>query len=110
MPSHMSLLAPFLPACASCNPIFAHAPCSCTKPTARFHAATCSGFVHAGATGRDARRRADTSVISVMIKPGAADRAATEMHEVPVVDQTRSSAEYMHIGETTTRFVQIHLA
>ena len=56
-----------------------------TKSTMRFHAAACSGRYRPAHHG-EMRASRDTSVISAITKPGAAHRAAAEMHQVPVAD------------------------
>ena len=49
------------------------------------------------------RPSGETSVISANTSARAADGAAAEVHEVPIVRHA-ILAEYWHIGETTTRF------
>ena len=82
-PSHSRRVEPLRPAWASWMPILRRAV-ACTKSTMRFQARDVLGLVHAGAAGRDAALAADVGHLGDH-QPGAADRAAAEVHEVPVV-------------------------
>src|SRR3989454_4179746 len=101
IPSQARRVEPLRPAWPSCRPIFAGL-WACTKSTIRFQAGTCSGLympVHPG----EIRPSRDTSVISVTTGP------APRMALAPRCTRCQSSgvpstAQYWHIGETTTRF------
>ena len=96
---------PLRPACASCMPIFARRvrvhevdDALPRRPRARpSYMPVQPGVMRASA--RDVGHLGDH-------EPGAADRAAAEVHEVPVVRRA-VLAEYWHIGETTTRFASV---
>ena len=75
---------PLRPAWASWMPILARGA-SCTKSTMRRQAATCSRRVHAGAAEGDAALGLDVGHLGDD-EAGAAERAAAEVDEVPVVD------------------------
>ena len=101
MPSHSRRVEPLRPACASWMPILAGLV-PCTKSTMRFHAVTCSGLYMPVQPGLMRPSRL-TSVISAMTSP------APPTARLPRCTRCQSSgvpssAEYWHIGETTTRF------
>ena len=107
MPSHSRRVEPLRPAWASWMPILAGlAPC--TKSTMRFHAATCSGVYMPVQPGLMRPSRL-TSVISVITSPAppTARLPRCTRCQSPGVP---SSAEYWHIGETTTRLGSTQLA
>src|SRR2546425_5940141 len=101
MPSQARRVEPLRPAWPSCSPIFEWL-WACTKSTIRFQAGTCSGLympVHPG----EMRPSRETSVISVNTRaapPIALAPRCTRCQSLGVP----SSAQYWHIGDTTTRF------
>ena len=101
IPSHMRRVEPLRPACASWSAILAPV-CRWTKSTIRRQASTCSGLYIPVQPGLMRPSRL-TSVISAMISP------APPAARLPRCTRCQSfgvpsSAEYIHIGETTTRF------
>ena len=101
IPSHISFVEPFRPECPICAPI-AHPPCAWANVTIRFHASTWSGRympAHPGVI----LPMSDTQIISVMTNPAPPSARAPRCTrwKSPGVPST---AEYMSIGDTTTRF------
>lgn len=102
--AHGTRVEPLRPACPSCMQIFA-ALQRCTKSTIRRQAATCSGRYSPAQPG-EIRPSADTSVISVITSP------APPMARLPRCTRCQSSgmpssAQYWHIGDTTTRLTSV---
>src|SRR2546425_2667577 len=101
IPSPAGGVEPLRPAWPSWRPIFAYLQV-CTKSTIRFQAGTCSGLympVHPG----EMRPSRETSVISENTRaapPIALAPRCTRCQSLGVP----SSAQYWHIGDTTTRF------
>ena len=77
--------------------------CACTKSTIRRHASTCSSFHMPAQPGRDPARRRDADHLGHH-QPRAAERARRRGGRGGSRRRTPSTAEYMSIGETTTRF------
>ena len=95
---------PLRPACPSCRPIAAG--------ELRVHEVDDAPpgvalrlVPEPGAAGRDAALRRHAGHLGED-EPGAAERAAAVVHEVPVVGRP-SFAEYCAIGDTTTRFASV---
>src|SRR5947199_157180 len=101
IPSHASRVEPLRPAWPSCSPIFAWL-WAWTKSTIRFHAGTCSDLympVHPG----EIRPSRETSVISVKTRPAPPMARAPRWTRCQSLG-VPSTAQYWHIGDTTTRF------
>ncbi len=100
-PSQGSDTEALRPACASCRPIFV-AEWACTKSTMRRHASRCSSF-HMPAQPGVIRPSGVTAVASAITRP------APPTARLPRCTRCQSftvpsTAEYWHMGETTTRF------
>lgn len=100
-PSHGCSAEPLRPAWPSWIPIFA-VEFAWTNSTIRRHAAACSG-AYIPAQPRVIRPSGETFVISVITSPAPPTAQAprwTRCHS----PGAPSTAEYWHIGDTTTRF------
>ena len=100
MPSHINRVDPLRPECPICAPI-AHPPCECANDTIRSQAATCS-VAYMPAHPGVIRPMSDTQIISVITSPAPPSARAPRWTrwKSPGVPST---AEYISIGETTTR-------
>jgi hypothetical protein len=100
-PSQERVSEPLRPAWASCTATL-EALCSWMKSVTRFHAPTCSGE-YMPAQCMLMRPSGSTSVISLITRPAPPTArlprcTSCQSVTVPSLD------EYMHIGDTTTRF------
>ena len=100
MPSHISLVEPLRPECPSCRPIAAPDE-PCTNSTTLAQAASCSS-VHSPAQPGVIRPSAETQAISVITSPAPPSALLPRCTRWKSAG-TPSTAEYMSIGETTTR-------
>ncbi len=105
MPSHISRVEPLRPLCPSCTPIAVPGACACTKSVIRFHASACRPVYRPAQPGV-MRPSSLTHTISVITSP-APPRALAPRWTRWKSPGTPSVAEYMSIGETTTRLRRV---
>ena len=101
MPSHISLVEPFRPECPTWKPIFALVSVW-TKSTIRFHASSCSGRYMPVQPGL-IRPVSETQTISVITRPAPPSALPPRWTRWKSLG-TPSTALYMSIADTTTRF------
>lgn len=104
MPSHISRVEPLRPLWPSWRPIAAPGP-ACTKSVTRRQEASCPSF-HRPAQPGVIRPSGLTQTISVMTRP-APPRARAPRWTRWKSPGVPSAAEYMSIGETTTRLRRV---
>lgn len=105
MPSHISLVEPFRPLCPSCTPTAVPGAWVCTKSVIRRHASACLPDQRPAQPGV-MRPSGLTHTISVITSPAPPSARAPRWTRWKSPG-TPSAAEYMSMGETTTRLRRV---